>query len=79
MKKICRFSFNTGFIRSENLIVLPKCELDPCKFKNSKKVSEHFAVNLIFQELCNFCTSRMDLNERCDFCKRTLNPREIEK
>lgn len=77
-KKICRFSFNTGFIPFGSVMVLTKPEIDPCKFKNSKKVSDSFAINMIFQDLCP-CTSDMELSDRCQYCKSTLDPQETEK
>lgn len=78
VKKICRFSFNTGFIRGDSEIVLNKQELDPDAFRDNKKVSDKFGVILEFVRFC-LCNSVLTVNERCEECKRMLEPGEIEK
>ncbi|CAG9330160.1 unnamed protein product [Blepharisma stoltei] len=77
-KRICRFSFNTGFTAYGGVSVFPKLEIDPYKFKSSKKVSDQFAINLIFQQICA-CTSNMEIEDRCQICKANLELEEIER
>ena len=77
-KNICRFTFNTAFIPFGGVLVLAKEQIDPDKFKKSKIVSEKFAVNLIFQPLCQ-CVPEMELDERCRMCRSSLRQSELNK
>ena len=76
-QKICRFTFNTSFI-SSNELVFTKKELDPDNFIHNHNVSDNFEIILKFNKVC-YCEAQMDFSERCVFCKRYVNPEEQEK
>ena len=77
-KKICRLSFNTGFIPFYNVLTLQKTELDPHKFKCSKKVSEKFAINFVFDNSPCPCPASVPLEDRCQLCKANIEKQEKE-
>ena len=76
--KICRFTFNTAFVSSNNDLKFEKNERDPDNFKNNKKVADNFAIFLKFRSVC-YCNSAMEFFERCVFCKRFIESSEWEK
>ena len=78
MKHVCRFSFNTAFIRETDDILFSKHELDPDNFRNSKKVADNFYIYLIFTKKCT-CTADKTWQARCDYCRKHLHPIEVRK
>lgn len=78
IKKICRFTFNTAFIPESLELKFDKHELDPDNFKNSRKASEKFFVNIQFQKSCP-CTAEIPFEQRCAFCNVYLKKCEKEK
>lgn len=75
---LCRFSFNTGFISYNKIIVLRKYEVDPYKFSKSTRVSDNFAVIIEFEQLCE-CKSEMRIQERCEICLKMLSVAEKKR
>lgn len=78
MSPVCRFSFNTGFIPKNGALIFKKMQIDPYKFTHSKKVSDHFAIKLKFEELCS-CTADLNINYRCQVCVSGLSQGEKDK
>lgn len=72
LKKICRFSFNTAFLRPGMCFELSKLELDPDNFRKNKKVADCFKVFLDFEEGKCGCDSCAGVDERCDECRGGL-------
>ena len=78
ISNVCRFSFNTGFVPYNHILVLHKYDLDPYKFKKNSDTSDNFSIILQFEQLCD-CKSALSLSSRCEICKNHLNPIEVEK
>ena len=78
ISNVCRFSFNTGFVPYNHILVLHKYDLDPYKFQKNSDTSDNFSIILQFEQLCD-CKSALSLSSRCEICKNHLNPREVEK
>lgn len=72
LKKICRFSFNTAFLRPGSKLELSKLDLDPDNFRKNKKVSECFKISLEFEDKKCPCESGEGVGGRCDECKMLL-------
>jgi phosphatidylinositol-3,4,5-trisphosphate 3-phosphatase/dual-specificity protein phosphatase PTEN len=75
---ICRFSFNTGFVPYNKVLVLRKYQLDPYTFRKNLKTSEHFTVLIDFEQMCS-CKPDMKISERCEICYMMLSDEEKEK
>ena len=76
--KICRFSLNTAFIPYGGAAIIKKSEIDPYKFKDNRRVSDAFSMNIIFNEICS-CSADMELDDRCGLCRQFLEGKELEK
>lgn len=77
VQKICRFTFNTAFIEGDEWRG-KRSELDPDKFVKEKSARDEFEVILSFKRLCG-CSSDLEFNERCVFCKVNLDHGEVDK
>jgi phosphatidylinositol-3,4,5-trisphosphate 3-phosphatase and dual-specificity protein phosphatase PTEN len=75
---ICRFSFNTGFVPYNKVLVLRRYEVDPYSLKKSTQICEKFSVIIEFEQMCQ-CIAEMEIRERCENCLRVLNEEEKVK
>jgi phosphatidylinositol-3,4,5-trisphosphate 3-phosphatase/dual-specificity protein phosphatase PTEN len=76
-KKICRFTFNTGFVNQLSLN-FSKNQVDPDNIQKKKNFHQNFEVCMEFEKDCH-CSSQDEFNTRCIFCKVKLDEGEVDK